>query len=124
VTQKVHQTDATWVKWTPKRILTATVGHVKKLFDRVSAIAAIVKPALPGWRRLLAGVIASAVLALWSSGAMAASSDCVGATGTSAVTSTPAFLYLQCYKPIQIPGNPLQTFGGSALIRTNATTAS
>jgi hypothetical protein len=97
---------------------------VKQLFDRAGAIAAIVGPALPGWRRLLAGAIAPAVLALWSSGAMAASSDCVGATGTSAVTGTPSFLYLQCYKSIQIPGNPLQTFGGSALIRTTATTAS
>jgi hypothetical protein len=96
---------------------------VKQLFDRAGAIAAIVGPALPGWRRLLAGAIAPVVLALWSSGGMAASSDCVGATGTSAVTPTPAFLYLQCYKSIQIPGNPLQTFGGSALIRTNATEA-
>jgi hypothetical protein len=95
---------------------------VKKLFDPAGAIATIVGPALPAWRRLLVGAIAPAVLALWSSGAMAA--DCVGTTGTSAVTNTPAFLYLQCYKPIQIPGNPLQTFGGSALIRTNATTAS
>jgi hypothetical protein len=93
-------------------------GHVKQLFDRAGAIATIVGPALPGWRRLLAGAIAPAALALWSSGTMAASSDCVGATGTSAVTPTPGFLYLQCYKSIQIPGNPLQTFGGSALIRT------
>ena len=72
-----------------------------------------------------AGLAAVLALCVASSGAMAASSDCVGAaTGTSAVTGTPAFLYLQCYKPIQIPGNPLQTFGGSGLIRTNATTAS
>jgi hypothetical protein len=99
-------------------------GHVKQLFDRAGAVAAIVGPALPEWRRLLVGAIMPTVLALWSSGAMAASADCAGATGTSTVTGTPAFLYLQCYKPIQIPGNPLQTFGGSALIRTNATTAS
>jgi hypothetical protein len=125
VALKVHQTYAIRIKWPPKTIEAATGGHVKKLFHRAGAIAAIVGPALPGWRCLLAGALAPAVLALWSSGAMAASSDCVGAaTGTSAVTNTPSFLYLQCYKPIQIPGNPLQTFGGSALIRTTATTAS
>jgi hypothetical protein len=122
VAQKVHQTDATRVKWTPKRIDTATGGHVKKLIDRAGAIAAIVGAARPGWRRLLAAVLAPAVLALWSSGAMATA--CSGLPGTSAVTPIPQLLYLQCYRAIPISGNPLQTFGGSAFLRTNATTAS
>jgi hypothetical protein len=40
------------------------------------------------------------------------------------VTGTAVLLYLQCYQAIPISGNPLQTFGGSAFMRKNATTAS
>jgi hypothetical protein len=77
---------------------------------------------LSGYRGISAAIAASAVLALGSSGAMAAA--CRGAGGTSAVTGTAALLYLQCYYAIAISGNPLQTFGGSAFLRKNATTAS
>jgi hypothetical protein len=79
---------------------------------------------LSGYRRISAAIAASAVLALWSPGAMAASEACRGAGGTSAVTGTAALLYLQCYYAIPISGNPLQTFGGSAFVRKNASTAS
>jgi hypothetical protein len=77
-----------------------------------------------GCRRISAAIVASAVLALWSSGAMAASNACLGAAGTSAVTATPDLFYLRCYQAIQIPGNPLQTFGGSTFVRKNSTNAS
>jgi hypothetical protein len=96
---------------------------VKKLFVAGVAIAAIVLscPVRLGCRRIVVGAIASAVLALWSSGAMAA---CVGAaTGTSAVGNTPQLFNLQCMTAIQIPGNPLQTFGASAFVRMTSTTA-
>jgi hypothetical protein len=81
---------------------------------------------LSGCRLIGAAVVAWAALALWAPGAMAVSDACRGAGGTSAVTptSTPALLYLQCYQAIPISGNPLQTFGGSAFVRKNATTAS
>jgi hypothetical protein len=124
VAQKVHQTDATLGKIDSQRIDTVAGAHVTKLF--VAGVAAMVLPApvLSSWRRLLAGAIASAALALWSSGAMALTNPCHGATGTSAVTNIPTLFYLQCMAAIQIPGFPLQSFGGSAFLRTNATTAS
>jgi hypothetical protein len=130
VAQKVHQSDATALKWSPKKIDTATGAQVNKLFVAGVANAAM-SPGrvISGGRRVLAGAAASAVLAMWclalgSPGAMALTKTCEGATGTSAVTGTPALLYLQCYKAIQIPGNPLQTFGGSTFVRKNSTTAS
>ena len=130
VAQKVHQSDATALKWSPKKIDTATGAQVNKSFVAGVAIAAMSSGrVISGARRVLAGAVASAVLAMWclalgSQGAMAVTKACEGATGNSVVTGTPAFLYLQCYKAIQIPGNPLQTFGASALVRTNSKTKS
>jgi hypothetical protein len=122
VAQKVHQNDATGLRWVSKKeINTAVGGHVNNL---PVAIAANELPASVGFacRRILAGVVASAALALWSSGAMAAA--CAGAAGASTSSITPTLFNLQCLQAIQIPGNPLQTFGGSAFLRTSATTAS
>src|SRR5204862_875220 len=103
----------------------ATGAHVNKCIGGGVGTAASVVSArrFSGRRRIPAAIAASAVLALWSSGAMAASNACHGAGGTSAVTSTapPALLYLQCYQAILISGNPLQTFGGSTFLRKNAT---
>jgi hypothetical protein len=39
------------------------------------------------------------------------------------VSNTPALFNLQCMEAIQIPGKPLQTFGGSAFVRMSSTTA-
>jgi hypothetical protein len=95
------------------------------------AVAAIVSSAREpsGFRRIGAGAIAPAVLALWcvaswSPGATALTSVCEGATGTSTVTNIPQLFNLQCVEAIQIPGKPLQTFGSSAFVRKNGTTAS
>jgi hypothetical protein len=95
------------------------------------AVAAIVSSArvLSGFRRIGAGAVAPAILALWclaswSPGAVALTSACAGATGTSTVTNIPQLFNLQCFEAIQIPGNPLQTFGSSAFVRMSATTAS
>jgi len=79
---------------------------------------------LAGCRRISAAIMASAVLVLWSSGAMAATKSCLGATGASVSTTDPKLFNLQCLQQIQIPGNPLQTFGGSTFLRTTSTTAS
>ncbi len=97
---------------------------MKKLFVAGVVIAAAVLscPVRLGCRRILAGAVASIALAVWSSGVMAA---CVGAaTGTSALGNTPQLFNLQCMTAVQIPGNPLQTFGGSAFLRMTSTTAS
>ena len=64
------------------------------------------------------------MIAMSTSGAMAVT-GCAGATGTSGFTSNPAQLNLQCMQPIILPTTlqPLQSFGGSELVRTNPTTA-
>jgi hypothetical protein len=127
VAQKVHQSCAAGFKWLFKKIDTATGAHVNKSIVGDVARAALVMATrrLSGCRRISAAIIASSVLALWSWGAMAATSEaCHGAGGTSAVTGKAALLYLQCYQAIAISGNPLQTFGGSTLVRKNSTTAS
>jgi hypothetical protein len=78
---------------------------------------------LLGCRKVLAGAFASTVMiGMGTSGALAAI-GCAGTAGTSAVTSNPTQLNLQCLQPIFITGHPLQSFGGSLLVRTNATTA-
>ena len=87
---------------------------------------------LVGCRKALAGAFASAVIiAMSTSGAMAVV-GCAGTAGTSGFTSTQAQFNLQCVQPIllpipQIPTatslQPLQSFGGSELVRTNTTTA-
>ena len=126
VAQKVHQSEAAGLKWLFKKIDAANGGHLNKSIVGGVAMGALVMAVrrLSGCRRVPAAIIVSAVLALWSSGAMAASNACRGAAGTSAVTGTAALLYLQCYYAIPISGNPLQTFGGSTFVRKNATTAS
>src|SRR6516165_7960742 len=50
---------------------------------------------------------------------------CAGTAGTSGFTSTPAQFNLQCMQPIILPTTlqPLQSFGGSELVRTNSSTA-
>ena len=80
---------------------------------------------LVGCRKLLAGAFASAVMiAMSTSGAMAVV-GCAGNQGTSGFTSTPNQFNLQCLQPIILPTTlqPLQSFGGSELVRTNTTTA-
>jgi hypothetical protein len=80
---------------------------------------------LVGCRNVLAGAFASAVMiAMSTSGAMAVV-GCAGTAGTSGFTSNPAQFNLQCMQPIILPTtlHPLQSFGGSELVRTNATTA-
>jgi hypothetical protein len=72
---------------------------------------------------VLAGTFASAVMIGMSTSGALAAVGCEGTAGTSAVTSNPTQLNLQCMQPIFIPGQLLQTFGGSALVRTNGTTA-
>jgi hypothetical protein len=64
------------------------------------------------------------MIAMSSSGAMAVV-GCAGTAGTSGFTSNPAQFNLQCMQPIILPTtlHPLQSFGGSELVRTNATTA-
>jgi hypothetical protein len=103
-----------------------TGAHLNKSIVGGVAMGALVGAVrrLSGCRRVSVAIIVSAVLAAWSSGAMAASNACRGAAGTSAVTGTAALLYLQCYYAIPISGNPLQTFGGSTFVRKNPTTAS
>ena len=79
---------------------------------------------LVGCRNVLAGALASAVLiAMSTSGAMAV--GCAGTQGTSGFTSNPAQFNLQCMQPIILPTTlqPMQSFGGSELVRTNPTTA-
>jgi hypothetical protein len=80
---------------------------------------------LVGCRNVLAGAFASAVMiAMSTSGAMAVV-GCAGTAGTSGFTSNPAQFNLQCMQPIILPTTlqPLQSFGGSELVRTNTTTA-
>jgi hypothetical protein len=80
---------------------------------------------LVGCRKALAGAFASAVMiAMSTSGAMAVV-GCAGTAGTSGFTSNPAQFNLQCMQPIILPTtlHPLQSFGGSEVVRTNATTA-
>ena len=80
---------------------------------------------LVGCRKALAGAFASAVMiAMSTSGAMAVV-GCAGTAGTSGFTSNPAQFNLQCMQPIILPTTlqPLQSFGGSEVVRTNATTA-
>jgi hypothetical protein len=80
---------------------------------------------LVGCRNVLAGAFASAVMiAMSTSGAMAIV-GCAGTAGTSGFTSNPVQLNLQCMQPIILPTtlHPLQSFGGSELVRTNSTTA-
>jgi hypothetical protein len=80
---------------------------------------------LVGCRNVLAGAFASAVMiAMSTSGAMAVV-GCAGTAGTSGFTSNPAQFNLQCMQPIILPTTlqPLQSFGGSELVRNNATTA-
>jgi hypothetical protein len=57
-----------------------------------------------------------------SSGAMAVV-GCAGTAGTSGFTSVQA--QFQCMQPIQLPTTlqPLQSFGGSEVVRTNTSTA-
>jgi hypothetical protein len=128
VAQKVHQNHAAGLKCLFNKIDMATGAQLSKWIIRGVAMAASVMAMrrLSGCRLIGAAVVAWAALALWAPGAMAVSDPCRGAGGTSAVTptSTPALLYLQCYQAIPISGNPLQTFGGSAFVRKNATTAS
>ena len=78
---------------------------------------------LLGCRKVLAGTFASAVMFGMSTSGALAVVGCAGTAGTSAVTSNPTQLNLQCMQPIFIPGHPLQSFGGSELVRTNGTTA-
>src|ERR1700722_171014 len=80
---------------------------------------------LVGCRKALAGAFASAVMiAMSTSGAMAVV-GCAGAAGTSGFTSNPTQFNLRCMQPIILPTTlqPLQSFGGSELVRNNATTA-
>src|ERR1700722_19186162 len=80
---------------------------------------------LVGCRNVLAGAFAAAgVIGMSTSGAMAVV-GCAGTAGTSGFTSNPAQFNLQCMQPIILPTTlqPLQSFGGSELVRTNATTA-
>ena len=75
---------------------------------------------LVGCRSMLACAFASAALiAMSTSGAMAVV-GCAGTAGTSGFTSTPAQFNLQCMQPILLPTTlqPLQSFGGSELVRT------
>jgi hypothetical protein len=99
---------------------------VNKLIVGDVAMAAFVVSTrrLAGCRRISAAILASAVLVLWSSGAVAATKSCLGATGASVTTTDPKLFNLQCLQQIQIPGKPLQTFGGSTFLRTTSTTAS
>jgi hypothetical protein len=101
-------------------------NQVNKLIVGDVAMAALVVSTrrLAGCRRISAAIMASAVLVLWSSGAMAATKSCLGATGASVTTTDPKLFNLQCMQQIQIPGKPLQTFGGSTFLRTTSTTAS
>jgi hypothetical protein len=78
---------------------------------------------LLGCRKLLAGTFASAVMIGMSTSGALAVVGCQGTAGTSTVTSNPTLLNLQCMQPIFIPGQPLQSFGGSLFVRTNGTTA-
>src|ERR1700750_1663085 len=76
-------------------------------------------------RNVFVGAFASAVvIAVSTSGAMAIT-GCAGTAGTSAVTSTQAQFNLQCLQPIILPTTlqPLQSFGGSEVVRTNSKTA-
>ena len=80
---------------------------------------------LVGCRSVLAGAFASAVMiAISTSGAMAVV-GCAGTAGTSGFTSTQAQFNLQCMQPIILPTSlqPLQSFGGSELVRTGPSTA-
>ena len=79
---------------------------------------------LSGCRRVSAAMVASAVLALWAPAAMAATNACQGAAGTSVSTTNTKLFNLQCLQQVQIPGKPLQTFGGSTFLRMNSTTSS
>jgi hypothetical protein len=126
VAQKVHQSDAAGLKWLFKKIDSATGAQLNKLIVGGVAMAALVMAArwLSDCRRVFAAIIVSVVLALWAPGAMAASNACLGATGASVSTNDSKLFNLQCLQQIQIPGKPLQTFGGSTFLRTSATTAS
>jgi len=80
---------------------------------------------LVGCRKLLAGAFASAVMiAMSTSGAMAVV-GCAGTAGTSGFTSVQAQFNLQCLQPIILPTTlqPLQSFGGSELVRNSPTVA-
>src|SRR5271170_7429979 len=80
---------------------------------------------LVGCRRALAGAFASAVMIAMSTSGAVAIVGCAGTAGTSGFTSNPAQFNLQCMQPIILPTTlqPLQSFGGSELVRTNPTTA-
>jgi hypothetical protein len=75
-------------------------------------------------RNVLVGAFASAVMVASTSEAMAVV-GCAGTQGTSGFSSTPNQFNLQCMQPIILPTTlqPLQSFGGSELVRTNPTTA-
>jgi hypothetical protein len=80
---------------------------------------------LMGCRSILAGAFASAaMIAMSTSGAMAVV-GCAGNAGTSGFTSVQAQFNLQCLQPIILPTSlqPLQSFGGSELVRTSPTVA-
>jgi hypothetical protein len=70
---------------------------------------------------MLACAFASAaMIAMSTSGAMAVV-GCAGTAGTSGFTSVQAQFNLQCMQPIILPTTlqPLQSFGGSEVVRTN-----
>src|SRR5262249_19062658 len=96
-------------------------GHQGGLPVHQQYVAGVAVPHRWG-RRFIAGVMALAALSLWSSAA-AAVTPCAGSAGVAIVSPNSKYFYLQCYQAIQIPGNPLQTFGGSTFVRTNSTTA-
>jgi hypothetical protein len=80
---------------------------------------------LVGCRSMLACAFASvAMIAMSTSGAVAVV-GCAGTAGTSGFTSVQAQFNLQCMQPIILPTTlqPLQSFGGSELVRTGPSTA-
>src|SRR5260370_22963360 len=80
---------------------------------------------LVGCRKLLAGSFASAAMsAMCTSGAMAVV-GCAGTAGTSGFTSVQAQFNLQCMQPIILPTTlqPLQSFGGSEVVRNSPSVA-
>jgi hypothetical protein len=64
------------------------------------------------------------MIAMSTSGAMAVV-GCAGTAGTSGFTSVQAQFNIQCMQPIILPTTlqPLQSFGGSEVVRTNTSTA-
>src|SRR5262249_53316545 len=80
---------------------------------------------LVGCRKALAGALAcAAMIAISTSGAMAIV-GCAGNAGTSGFTSQQSQFNLQCMQPIILPTTlqPLQSFGGSEVVRTSPTVA-